>query len=141
MPFAGEHDAPLHLLTGVDPLLTLLWRLLALLGTVALLTETGSDPWFRFALLMVFSAALAGLEWRQARAPSRRVVIFPDGRCEIDGNPGILAPAAWLSRRYCVLGCRCGRRSRRLLISASRQKSGEYRKLLGWMRLQPWDTP
>lgn len=141
MPFAGEHEAPLRLLTGADPLLAYLWRVLAVLGAVALLMDSGSNPMLRLALLLGEATALTALEWRQARTPSETLLIFPDGRCELGGSPGILAPTAWLSSRYCVLGYRCASRGRRLLVSAARQEYGEYRKLLGWMRLQPWDKP
>ena len=91
-------------------------------------------------MLGLVVGSLAAVEWRQRESPKRDIVLFRDGRSEFDGQPALLQPAAWLSSRYAVIRLRVGRRQYRCMISATRQEAGEYRKLLAWMRLQPWKT-
>ena len=137
MPSAGEHDAPLRLLTGADRPLVMAWRALAALAALAALSADHPPLW-RLAMLVLVAASLASVEWRQRRSPERNIILFRDGRGEFDGQSALLQPAAWLSSRYAVIRLQVGRRQHRCLISATRQETGEYRKLLAWMRLQPW---
>jgi hypothetical protein len=139
MPSAGEHNAPLRLITGADRQLIAAWRILAVLAVVAILLDNNPLLW-RVGLLAVLIGALAMVEWRQRRSRSRHLVLFRDRRCELDGQPALLEPAAWLISRYAVLRLDTGDRLHRCLISATRQDPGEYRKLLAWMRLQPWNS-
>ena len=139
MPSAGEHDAPLRLTTGADRGLAVAWRILAALAVLAALLNDLPLAW-RFGLLGLVAAALAALEWRQRRSPDQHIVLFRDGRGELDGQAALLQPTAWISGRYAVIRLEAGNRRHRCLISATRQEASEYRKLLAWMRLQPWKS-
>jgi len=139
MPSAGEHDAPLRLTTGADGQLAAGWRSVAALAALAILLMD-HPVLLRAALLAALAGTLVLVERGHRRSAGRRVVILRDRRCQLDGEAALLLAAAWLSNRYALIRARDARRQRHLLISATRQEPGEYRKLLAWMRLQPWNS-
>jgi hypothetical protein len=128
------HDAPLRLVTGADRRLARLARLTAVAGLSAILLADATPAW-KALLTALLTATWSRLENLEAHAPGVPLVVLPDGRGRLGGTEIRIEPRYWYSRWYCVLACE-GSGRRRLLVSASRQERGEYRKLLGWMRLR-----
>lgn len=139
MPSPAGHDAPAHLVTGGDNRLTLLRGG----ATATAVLAVATSGWSPVVQALVFTAALGCLavaEWRQRSIPGREFILHPSGRATLDGVSVELLPSAWLTRYYTVIHVRTGHRRLRLLVSSSRQARGEYRKLLTWMRWQPWNS-
>ena len=138
MRSAGEHSAPLTLVCGEDWRLVLLGRLLLVFAVVVVLTGALA-PWLRICLVV----CTLGYGWfAEARAiawSGQMLRIFPDGRCECAGRHGRVSKDARITDRYTSLLTRDESGTRSLVISASRQGPGEYRKLLAWMRHRRWD--
>ncbi len=130
-------EAPLRLVCGSDLRLRRLRWLLAAVGTGAILLT--SLPTF-YRLTLALCPLILVLWIGQRGYTACRLELKSDGQCQLDGKAGTLSPDAWLSRYYAVLRVRVDMQTHSLLISASRQANGEYRKLLGWMRLQPWTS-
>jgi hypothetical protein len=135
---ASEHDAPVSVVTGGDLLLIWLQRAVALLGLLAILLAPWASSW-KLGLMLAFCVAVLTFERAMRQRPDHLLELTRTGRCQLDGSPGELDHRAWLSSRYAVVRLRSAGHMRHLLISASKQADGEYRKLLAWMRLRPWD--
>ncbi|NIP16987.1 MAG: hypothetical protein GWM87_01600 [Xanthomonadales bacterium] len=130
----GGHDAPLMLVAGSDTEMRCAVRITVVLALLAILAGGGGSGIKTTGCFLLLAAWVAA-EARMRVSAEGRAVLFPDGRCLLRDEPWVTTGRSWLSRRYCVLVCRSGRRSTRILISASKQKAGEYRKLRCWARL------
>ena len=137
MPVASEHDTPLTLVTGPDPRLKWARRVvLALAGGAVLVSPAAGAAklLLGIAWAMLCAVQLAGYR----NGADGRLVVYPDGRCRLDDLTAKLDAGGWTSGAYCVVRCRGRMGTRRLLVSASRQPVGQYRKLRVWLRLGRW---
>lgn len=136
MPSSGEHRQPLRLLCGPDGALVAGEYAVATL--CIFLTALGELDWE--GKLFLAAAVLAILRLLPETAVTGPLLLRPAGSYECAGSSGQVASSAWVSRRYTVIRLDAGFRRRHVVISASRQPPGEYRKLLSWLRLGRWRT-
>jgi len=132
------HESPLALRPGGDRLLE--W-LLALAGAAGVLAIglSPADGRLRAALAGVCITFYV-LTIRRLRAPVGDLLLYPDGRASLNTpegsrREGVAARGAWLTPKYAVIAIvmRSGRH--RLLVSRSRQATGDFRVLRAWLRL------
>jgi hypothetical protein len=134
MPSSSEHDAPLSLVCGNDTPLSWLVRALAV-AAVVVVVAGGLSAGIK-ALLVLFTVTLWSIMEYHAKAEDGRVLrIFPSGRTTFSGRVGRIRERAWVSRGCVVISLEATT-IRPVVISASRQRADEYRKLRVWLRHQ-----
>jgi len=95
----------------------------------------GLSPAFK-ALLVLFTVTLWSIMENHAKAEDGQVLrIFPSGRTIFSGRVGCIRERAWVSRGYVVISLDAPT-IHPVVISASRQRADEYRKLRIWLRHQ-----
>jgi hypothetical protein len=135
MPLSGEHDQPLRLECGEDGVLDLAGQVMAA-SALVMIAAGGFAPELKL-FLAVLTLAILRLPLGLIPAGTR-LSLRPDGSTDCAGQVGHMRSSAWVSSRYIVVCLQDENRRRSVMISASRQDPGEYRKLLSWLRLGRW---
>lgn len=135
------HDAPLRLATGADAWLRCLPLCVALAAGIVILA--GDSDWhFKAGGLGCCLLTAVLLSRRSPARQNGELVLSRIGtarwRCEGTAwQSGHWLPGAWLTRRYAVVSCRAGRRTRRFILCRHHQPPGTFRILSAWIRWRP----
>lgn len=133
-PLEMAQPAYIELRTGADRFYTLSVWSAWLVAALAASMQSDLLPWAArtalFGLLIVL--------WPGIRHPVRRsssLRLARDGKAVLGGEEGMWGRYARSCRRYSILRIDLPQRRKHVLLSASRNDPGEYRRLLIWVRL------